>query len=92
MSKKKFSHQILLSKKRKYIYPLLDQGLSAKDLNEGIKVLKSGRITMGKKTQSFENKFKNFLGSKYALMVNSGSSANLLAAFASCNPMRKKKI
>ena len=92
MSKKKFSHQILLSKKRKYIYPLLDQGLSAKDLNEGIKVLKSGRITMGKKTQNFENKFKKFLGSKYALMVNSGSSANLLAAFASCNPMRKKNL
>ena len=92
MSKKKFSHQILLSKKRKYIYPLLDQGLSVKDLNEGIKVLKSERITMGKKTQNFENKFNKFLGSKYALMVNSGSSANLLAAFASCNPMRKNKF
>ncbi len=92
MSKKKFLHQILLSKKRKYIYPLLDDGLSRKDLNEGIKVLKSGRITMGERTQNFENKFRNFLGAKYALMVNSGSSANLLATFASCNPMRKKKF
>tara|TARA_B100000989_G_scaffold295210_2_gene275767 strand:+ start:3710 stop:4945 length:1236 start_codon:yes stop_codon:yes gene_type:complete len=89
MSKKKFLHQILLSKKKKYVYPLLDKGLSNKDLNEGIKVLRSGRITMGKKTSLFEKRFKKFLGAKYALMVNSGSSANLLAAFASCNPMRK---
>ena len=92
MSKKKFLHQILLSKKRKYIYPLLDQGLSPKDLNEGIKVLKSGRITMGKKTQNFENKFNKFIGSKYALMVNSGSSANLLAFFALINPLKKKRL
>ena len=92
MSKKKFKHQILLSKKNKYIYPLLDKGLSKKDLNEGIKILRSGRITMGKKTLEFENKFKNFLGAKYALMVNSGSSANLLAAFASCNPLRKNRF
>ena len=92
MSKKKFKHQILLSKKNKYIYPLLDKGLSKKDLNEGIKILRSGRITMGKKTLEFENKIKNFLGAKYALMVNSGSSANLLAAFASCNPLRKNRF
>ena len=62
MSKKKFLHRILLSKKRKYIYPLLDQGLSAKDLNEGIKVLKSGRITMGKKNSKFlKINSRNFL-------------------------------
>ena len=40
-------------------------------------------------TARFENEFANFLGVKYALMVNSGSSANLLAAFASGNPLRK---
>ena len=91
MSKKKFEHRILLSKK-KYTYPLLDKGLSKKDLSEGTKVLKSGRITMGKKTVEFEKKFKKFLGAKYALMVNSGSSANLLAAFASCNPLRKNRF
>ena len=45
---------------------------------------------MGQIIEKFENKFKNLLGSKYALMVNSGSSANLLATFASCNPVREK--
>ena len=32
------------------------------------------------------------MGSKYALMVNSGSSANLLVTFAACNPMRNNKF
>ena len=62
------------------------------DLNQGIKVLKSGMITMGKKTSFFEKIFAKKLKVKYALMTNSGSSANLLAAFASCNPLRKIKF
>jgi len=90
--KKKFLHKILLPKKKKYAYPLLDKGLSKKDLNEGIKVLKSGNITMGSKTKTFENLFKKKLKTNYALMVNSGSSANLLATFASCNPLRANRF
>ena len=31
----KYIHKILLPKKRKYIYPLLDNGLSKNDLNQG---------------------------------------------------------
>jgi len=34
---------------------------------------------MGKKVSAFEESFANYLGAKYAVMVNSGSSANLLA-------------
>ena len=88
----KFLHKILLPAKKNYIYPLLDNGLSKSDLYQGIKVLRSGRITMDKKTMEFEKKFAKKLRIKYALMVNSGSSANLLAAFASCNPKRKKRL
>ena len=47
---------------------------------------------MGDKTQLFEKNFQKKLNTKYALMVNSGSSANLLAVFASCNPMRKNRF
>ena len=47
---------------------------------------------MGNKTQLFEKNFSKKLNSKYALMVNSGSSANLLAVFASCNPLRKNRF
>ena len=77
---------------KKYFYHLLENGLSNDDLNEGIKVLKSKFITMNKHTLNFEKEFAKKLGAKYALMVNSGSSANLLAAFASCNPARKNRF
>ena len=90
-SKKIYSHNLLLSKK-KYHYPLLGNALSKNDLNQGIKVLKSGNITMNKHTYLFEKKFAKKMKVKYALMVNSGSSANLLAAFASCNPLRKTRF
>jgi len=92
MTEKNYIHKVLLPKNKKYIYPLLDDGLRKKDLDEGIKVLKSKRITMGNKTLEFEKKFAKKIKSKYALMVNSGSSANLLAAFASCNPLRKQRF
>jgi CDP-6-deoxy-D-xylo-4-hexulose-3-dehydrase len=45
------------------------------------KCLESDTLTMGSQVSEFETEFANFVGSKYALMVNSGSSANLLAAF-----------
>ena len=59
---------------------------------EGIKVLLSKKITMSSITKKFEKEFAKFIGSKYALMVNSGSSANLLATFAMINPMNKNKL
>ena len=73
-------------------YPLHDNAFSSSDIKEGIKVLLSKQITMSKKTLEFEKYFAKKLGVKYALMVNSGSSANLLATFASGNPLRKNKF
>ena len=80
MSKNKFIYKTLLPKKENYYYPLSNDNLSKQDLNAGIKVLsKSGRITMGDKTRIFESNFAKKLNAKYALMVNSGSSANLVS-------------
>jgi CDP-6-deoxy-D-xylo-4-hexulose-3-dehydrase len=45
-------------------------------------VISSGHFTMGMKVKEFERNFANFFGSKYAIMSNSGSSANLLAVAA----------
>ncbi len=73
-------------------YPLLTKAFSKQDLSEAIKVIKTGQITMSKVTKNFEKKFAKFVGSKYALMVNSGSSANLLSVYAACNPYRKNKF
>jgi CDP-6-deoxy-D-xylo-4-hexulose-3-dehydrase len=42
-------------------------------------VIDSNMFTMGKNVKEFENRFANYFGRKYAVMVNSGSSANLIA-------------
>ena len=47
---------------------------------------------MASYTREFEKDFAKKIGAKYALMVNSGSSANLLATFAAGNPLRKKSF
>lgn len=54
-----------------------------KEETESIKsVLNSGYYSMGKKVTQFENLFAKKNGSKYAVMTNSGSSANLLGVAA----------
>jgi CDP-6-deoxy-D-xylo-4-hexulose-3-dehydrase len=45
-------------------------------------VVRSGKLTMGIEVRNFELEFAKFFGSSYAIMVNSGSSANLLAVTA----------
>lgn len=45
-------------------------------------VIESGMFTMGPKVAEFEKRFAEYQGSKYAVMVNSGSSANLLMVAA----------
>ena len=77
---------------KKFKYPLLDNAFSPQDLQKGINVLRSGQITMSGITKKFEKSFAKYLGVKYALMVNSGSSANLLSVFAACNPYRKNRF
>ena len=73
---------------KKYKYDLLENGFSNEDIACGSKVLQSKRITMASKTRKFEIDFAKKIGVKYALMVNSGSSANLLATFAAGNLLR----
>ena len=65
--------------KKTYDFPLLEKGFTNEDILRGIEVLLSRKLTMSEITKKFENTFAKFVGSKYALMVNSGSSANLLA-------------
>ena len=81
-----------LDKSNENVYPLLDKGFASNDIIKGIEVLLSRKITMSNITRKFENEFGKFIGSKYALMVNSGSSANLLAAFAIINPSKKNRL
>ena len=73
-------------------YSLSPFPFESSDIIKGAETLLKGKITMSEITSKFEKEFANFLGVKYALMVNSGSSANLLAFFALVNPENKKKI
>jgi len=41
-------------------------------------VIRSGKFTMGERVREFEMQFAAHVGAKYAVMVNSGSSANLV--------------
>ncbi|SFR32300.1 DegT/DnrJ/EryC1/StrS family aminotransferase [Litoreibacter janthinus] len=53
------------------------------------RVIASDRYSMGSEVETFERQFAKHFGSSYAVMVNSGSSANLLmvaALFYSQNP------
>lgn len=45
-------------------------------------VIDSGRLTMGPQTADFEKRFADYFGREYAVMVNSGSSANLVGVAA----------
>jgi CDP-6-deoxy-D-xylo-4-hexulose-3-dehydrase len=49
------------------------------EINAVKRVLDSNRTTMGEYVKRYEQEFACFVGSKYCVMVNSGSSANLLA-------------
>ena len=91
---KKYLNKLIIKeqKKPKNSYPLSPNSFSNEDIIKGIEVLLTKKITMSSITKEFEKKFATYIGSKYALMVNSGSSANLLAAFALINPLKKKKL
>jgi dTDP-4-amino-4,6-dideoxygalactose transaminase len=49
------------------------------DIREVLDTLKSGWIGTGPKVEEFENRFKKYLGSRYAIALESGSAALFLA-------------
>lgn len=48
-------------------------------------------LTYGRYSGEFEKRFAQYLGVRWALLVNSGSSANLLAFMALTSPLLKKR-
>ena len=75
-------------------YPLATATWDQKEIDAMQEVISSGNFTMGEKVSLFERNFSNYIGSKNSVMVNSGSSANLLmiaALFYSKNPKIKLK-
>lgn len=66
----------------KYEYPLAVPTIAEEEIQAATDVLRSGQTTMGEKVEQFEEEFARYVGSPHAVMVNSGSSADLLAAYA----------
>jgi CDP-4-dehydro-6-deoxyglucose reductase, E1 len=76
-------------------YPLAKETINQDDINALIEWLKTNpRLTMAKLTKEFEQKWANYIGTKYAVFVNSGSSANLLMvnALIQSRRLKSKKV
>ncbi|MGL5932163.1 MAG: DegT/DnrJ/EryC1/StrS family aminotransferase [Cetobacterium sp.] len=63
-------------------YTLSDETWGREELEAINRVIESNFFSMGKEVKAFEEEFAIKFGSKYAVMSNSGSSANLLAIAA----------
>lgn len=59
-------------------YELASSTWDESELQAMQNVIQSGKFTMGERVREFELKFAEKIGAKYAVMVNSGSSANLV--------------
>ena len=68
------------------LIPCAAPTLGAEDLIAGINSLMKGWLTEGKSCDLFEKELKNYLGAKFAILTNSGSSANLLAISSLTSP------
>ena len=60
-------------------YPLAVDTWGEAERRAAIAVIEGGETTMGRQVAAFEARFATHFGARHAVMVNSGSSANLLA-------------
>lgn len=64
------------------VHPLARSTWGEEEIEAACAVIRSGRTTMGAITRQYEEAFAAYIGSKYAVACNSGSSANLLMVAA----------
>lgn len=63
-------------------FPLATASWGKEETDAMQRVIASGMFTMGANVQAFERDFAQYTGSRHCVMVNSGSSANLLMVAA----------
>ena len=76
---KNISKQIIPGKD--YI-PVTGKVLDEEDILSGVDAMLDGWLTTGRYAQEFEREFARYFGSRFSVLVNSGSSANLTAFYA----------
>jgi CDP-6-deoxy-D-xylo-4-hexulose-3-dehydrase len=79
------SSRINEAKPQRYWYPLAMATYGVEEIVEAVDSLCSFRTTMWEKTGEFEQQFSAYQGCEDAIMVNSGSSADLLLSFLLVN-------
>ena len=68
---------------KNFKHPLMQNNIMQSDLNKVSSFLKEKNIfTQSKNVKEFEAKWSKWLGTKYSVFVNSGSSANFLSLLA----------
>lgn len=72
--------------------PLSVPSFDWEEVWEALESMLSGQVTMGEKVARFEQMFAEYIGVKHAIMVNSGSSANLLALSILTNPALEDRL
>ena len=68
--------------------PLASSGLRPEDISNAVEVLESGYLTMGARVKAFELAMADYLKCRHFVMVNSGSSANLVIFEALMRPAK----
>ncbi len=66
--------------------PLVISSYGSEEVIEALDCLLTTQVTMGEKVKHFESMFADYIGARHAVMVNSGSSANLLILSILTNP------
>ncbi len=66
-------------------YELASPSWGGEEIEAIHRVVRSGRFTMGPEVEAFETAFARRMGVRHAVMVNSGSSANLVGVAALCH-------
>jgi CDP-6-deoxy-D-xylo-4-hexulose-3-dehydrase len=70
-------------------YELASTSWGQEELDAIDRVMREGRVTMGEHVRAFEDAFARRFGVKHAVMVNSGSSANLVGVAALFHTSRR---
>ena len=66
--------------------PVTGKVLDEEDILMGVDSMLDAWLTAGRYTEEFERRLARYMGSRFSFLVNSGSSANLLAFYALTSP------
>jgi len=71
--------------------PVTGKKIDINDILFGVDATLDGWLTTGRYAKEFESKLANYIGAKKSILVNSGSSANLVAFYSLTSPSLGKR-